>query len=114
MQPLVEITDGLLGTPDKVIMKARSPDLFPCYVQAYFEDKIKLTRNKIECGIDRVTVRTEDKKAIYDSDLFNYIKSLGKIECYLSNVPLQGDNELLFPLFAKYRFGWVVLAPLEV
>lgn len=110
---MIEVQDGLLVSEDKVMMKARCPELFPANIQAYFQDKEKISSKKIDFGIHKVRVLTESRRAVYDPKLILYVKSLGKIEYYLSNVPLQGDNELLFPLFAKYRFGWVVLAPLE-
>lgn len=109
---LKEIKDGLLSTESKEIMKARCPDLFPENIQAFFQDKERVKCDKIEFGIHRVIVRTEDRRAIFNSTLIDYIKSLGKIEYYLSNVKLPCEGEY-YPLFAKYKYGWVCAAPLE-
>lgn len=109
---LTEIKDGLLGTSDKVLMKARDPRLFPENIQAYFADKTKALPSKVYLGEDWVTVATKGKTSFFDTDMFEYIRTLGRVDCYLSNVPL--PNNEVYPLFVKYRYGWVVLAPLEV
>jgi hypothetical protein len=111
---LVEVKDGLLMSPDEVIMKAREPELFPDLIQNYFKDKDKVQYKKIEFGLDRVTVRFKDKNSVYDAAIFDYLKTLGRIDCYLSNVPLPGEEAPYYPLFARYRHGWVVVSPLGV
>lgn len=110
---LIEVKDGLLSTEDKVIMKARCPELFPDNIQEYFQDKEKVKENKIEFGLHKVTVWTEDKRAVFDSRFIDYVKSLGKIEYYLSNVMLPCEDGEYYPLFAKYKYGWCIVAPLE-
>lgn len=109
---LIEIKDGLLSSENKEIMKARCPELFPETIQAFFQDKEKVCSKKMEFGIYKVTVKTENKRAIFDSVLIDYIKSLGKIEYYLSNVPLPCEDGEYYPLFAKYKYGWCIVAPL--
>lgn len=114
MQDLIEVKDGLLASPDKSIMKARDPELFPDLVREYFRDKTKVRYNRIEIGLDRVKVKINDKVAVFDKDLFDYLQETGRIDCYLSNVPLPGEDVELYPLFAKYRWGWICLAPMVV
>jgi hypothetical protein len=111
----VEIKDGLLGAPKKhpVLMKARDPELFPENIQAYFQDKNKVQYKKIEFRLNKVIVRFKDKRSVYDAEIFSYLKDLGRIDCYLSNVPIPGDDVGYYPLFAKYKYGWVVISPLE-
>lgn len=113
MLEMTEVQDGLLSSPKKEIMKARCPELFPEQIQEYFNDKNKIRLNKIEIGIERVIVKDEDKKAVFDADFFTYLKTLGKIEYYLSNVRLPCDEGDYYPLLAKYKYGWVIISPLE-
>lgn len=110
---LKEVIDGLLVSPDKVMMKAREPGLFPENVRLYFSDKIKVSSKEIEAGLDKIIIRTSDKRAVFDSELFEYVKSHGRIDYFLSNIPLPGETGEFYPLFAKYKHGWVVLSPLE-
>lgn len=112
MQGLIEVRDGLLASPDNVIMKVRDPELFPELVREYFRDKTKVRYNRIEIGLDRVKVKINDRVAVFDKDLFDYLQGMGRIDCYLSNVPLQGEEVELFSLFAKYRWGWLCIAPM--
>lgn len=110
---MIEVQDGLLVSEDKVMIKARCPELFPANIQAYFQDKEKISSKKIDFGIHKVRVSTESRRAVYDPKLIWYVKSLGKIEYYLSNVKLPCEEGEYYTLFAKYKYGWVVLAPLE-
>lgn len=111
---LIEVKDGLLvSSPDKILMKARCPELFPENLQAYFNDKNKINCNKIDFGLEKVTVRDEDKRAVFNTDYFDYLKTLGKIEYYLSNVKLPYEDGDYYPLLAKYKYGWVMVSPLE-
>ena len=114
MHNLIEVTDGLLATPKRELMKARCPDLFPDYVKEYYDNREKIPNNAIEIGLERVTVKTADKKAVFDKIYFEYIQGLGLIKCYLSNVPLPGDDPELYPLIVRYKHGWCVLAPMVV
>lgn len=68
---------------------------------------------KIDFGIHKVRVSTESRRAVYDPKLIWYVKSLGKIEYYLSNVKLPCEEGEYYTLFAKYKYGWCVVAPLE-
>lgn len=115
MEPLcmIEVQDGLLVSENKVMMKARCPELFPANIQAYFQDKEKISSQNIDFGIHKVRVITESRWAVYDPKLIGYVKSLGKIEYYLSNVKLPCDEGEYYALFAKYKYGWCVVAPLE-
>ena len=110
---MIEVQDGLLVSEDKVMMKARCPELFPANVQAYFQDKEKISSQNIDFGIYKVRVITESRWAVYDPKLIWYVKSLGKIEYYLSNVKLPCKEGEYYTLFAKYKYGWCVVAPLE-
>jgi glutathionyl-hydroquinone reductase len=111
---LVEIKDGLLvSQPDKTLIKVRCPELFPGKIKKYFDDKNKICKNKIEIGIEKVIIKDADRKAVFNSDFFDYFKSLGKMEYYLSNVKLPCEDGDYYPLLAKYRYGWVMLSPLE-
>ncbi len=108
-----EIKDGLLISNDKVVMKARDPELFPEYIVPYFQSKERVQYKKIEFGLEKVTVKQGDRQAIFDIEKIKYMKELGRVDCFLSNVALPGGIET-YPLFVKYRFGWLVFAPLEV
>ena len=112
MVELREVKDGLLSSPDKEIMKGRSPELFPNYVQEYFSEKDKVSKKSIEHGIESVRVCTSERRAVFNSELFDYINDLGRVDYYLSRVPVPGEYPY-YPLIAKYKFGWVVLSPLE-
>jgi hypothetical protein len=110
---LKELKDGLLvSDPEAVIMKAREPALFPELVRECFSDKTKIQYKKIDFGLERVTVKSMGHKAVFNSEYVNYLKDLGRIEYYLSNIPLPGEIPT-YPLFAKYKYGWVVVSPLE-
>lgn len=111
---LIELQDGLLADKDKIIMKARDPELFPTEIQAYFVDKEKVQSKKIEFGVSKVVVKTADKRACFDPDLVDYVKELGRVNYFLSNVPLPGEDIGYYPLFAKYKHGWVCISPLGV
>jgi len=114
MEKMIEVEDGLLSTPNKVLMKARCPELFPDYVKEYINNAEKVQNRAIEIGLEKVKVRAGDKLAVFDKKYFEYIKGLGLTKCYLSSVPLPGNNPELYPLVVKYKHGWCVLAPLEV
>ena len=137
MPELIEIKDGLLADSDNVIMKAREPELFPCGVYGYFHDKTKVRyggserkkspgiREKIKSlffevpsgeiyrGVTTVTAMVDEKRAVFDAELFDYVDRLGIVECYLSNVPLPGEEHEYYPLFIKYVHGWVCMSPME-
>jgi len=113
MLNLVEIKDGLLSTPDNVVMKTRDPELFPVSIKAYFSDKSKLRKKEIDIGLSKIIVHSKDKRAVYDADIIDYIRDLGRVKYYLSNVPLPDDELVLYLLFAKYKHGWLCFAPLE-
>jgi len=113
MPGMVEVVDGLLASEDNVIMKARGPELFPENVRGYFQDKTKVLYRRIEKGLDTVTVKVNDKRAVFNVDLFNYADNIaGRVDYYLSNIPLPGEDGEYYPLFAKYRHGWVVISPM--
>lgn len=112
MDDMIEVKDGLLATPDKSLMKARDPVMFPERVQEYFEDVNKIKEIIINPEIRKIVITTSDKKAFFDPELFNYIYKLSPVGYYLSNVPLPGEGEY-YTLFAEYDHGWCVLAPLE-
>jgi hypothetical protein len=111
---LIEVKDGLLKTQgDNVLMKARDPELFPDTIKEFFRDKSKVQFKRIDFGLDKVTVRQGDKKSVYSTELIDYVKSLGRIDCYLANMPFTREVDT-FLLFVRYGHGWVVVAPLEV
>lgn len=111
---LVEVTDGLLSSPDKVIMKARCPELFPENVQEYLKNRSKMDSMIVEDKLKKVTIISEGRYSVFNTDYFDYIRRLESIEWFLSNVALPGEDDRYYPLIAKYKGGWVVLAPLEV
>ena len=114
MPEMIEVKDGLLASEDNVIMKARYPELFPENVRGYFQDKTKVLYRRIEKGLDKVIVKVNDKRAVFDADLFNYADNVdGRVDYYLSNVPLPGEDGAYYPLFAKYRYGWLCVSPME-
>jgi hypothetical protein len=137
MPEMIEKKDGLLADADNVIMKARSPELFPAGVYGHFHDKTKVLCSwierirspkiherierlifdipigEIDHGVTTVTVKVGEKRAVFDAELFDYVETLGIVDCYLSNIPLQGEEEEYYPLFVKYKFGWICLAPRE-
>jgi len=134
---LIEIKDGLLADADNVIMKAREPELFPCGVFGYFHDKTKVRcegnersqrygirekikslffevpRGEIYHGVTTVTVRVDERRAVFDAELFDYADKLGIVDCYLSNVALPGEEHEYYPLFIKYTNGWICMSPME-
>lgn len=136
MPEMIEVVDGLLASEDNVIMKARDPGLFPDGVRVYFEDKTKIKYTGIERttirkirdiitiavmdvpqgeiikGVTTVTVRDYSRRAVFDADLFNYADKLGIVDCYLSNIPLTGEESAYYPIFIKYRHGWLCIAPM--
>ena len=73
---MIEVQDGLLVSENKVMMKARCPELFPANIQAYFQDKEKISSQNIDFGIYKVRVITESRWAVYDPKLID-VKSLG-------------------------------------
>lgn len=137
MPELIELKDGLLADADNVIMKAREPELFPDQVLEYFHEKtkvvctgIKRTRSprirerikslifevpqgEINHGVTTVTVIVDGRRAVFDAELFDYVRMLGIVDCYLSNVPLPGEEHEYYPLFIKYVHGWVCMSPME-
>lgn len=110
---LIEVKDGLLATPDNALIKAREAELFPAKMTKYFQDKTKISYKKIDFGLEKITVKSGDKRAMFDAGLFNYAKELGRVDCYLSNVPLANAETECYPLFVKYKYGWVAISPLE-
>lgn len=137
MPELIEIKDGLLADADNVIMKAREPELFPVGVYGHFCYKTKVNctwiektrspkirerikrlifdipKGDIDHGVTTVTVKNDGKRAVFDAELFNYVEKLGIIECYISDIPLPGEEQEYYPLFIKYKHGWVCMAPRE-
>ncbi len=111
---LVEIKDGLLATPDKELMKARTPELFPDAIKEYLVDTERVQLTKIDIGLERVTVHTDNKTSVFKKEFFEYMQGLGVKEYYLSNIPLPGEGTELYPMIAKYKYGFCVIAPLEV
>ena len=137
MPELIEIKDGLLADADNVIMKAREPELFPDQVLEYFHEKTKVVctciertrsprirerikslifevpQGEINRGVTTVTVIVDGRRAVFDAELFDYARGLGIVDCYLSNVPLPGEEHEYYPLFIKYLRGWVCMSPME-
>lgn len=111
MPEMIEVVDGLLASEDNAIMKARDPELFPENVKEYFRDKTKVSKKMVLRGPGNVTVMTCDRMGIFDPDIFDYVSQLDIREYYMSNVQLPGEKEVLYPLFAKYKHGWVVIGP---
>lgn len=134
---MIEVKDGLLADAGNVIMKARSPELFPAQVIGYFNDKTKVKYSGIErtssprirerikrlvfdCpqgevnhGATTVTVIVDGRRSVFDAALFDYVDKLGIVDCYLSNVQLPGEDREYYPFFIRYTHGWVCLAPME-
>jgi len=110
---MVEIRDGLLSTPDKALMKARNVRLLPESIQAFYNDKEQVYLNNIYTGARKVSVKSETKLVEFDREFFEYLKDLGWVRYYLSNVPLPGEGAPLYPLVVTYKYGICVLAPLE-
>lgn len=110
---LIELKDGLLADVDNVIMKARDPELFPENVKEYFQDKTKIPEKNVRRGHGNVTVEAGNRVLIFDSDMFDYISKLGANEYYISNIPIPWERTRLYPMFAKYSYGWVCLCPME-
>ncbi len=116
---LIEIRDGLVSTQKNELMKARDVKLFPERIQKFFKDTDKVQFENIEIGLKKVTVRSNIsagvfKLSVFDTEFFEYIQDLGRVQYYLSNVPLPGESTDLYPLIAKYQHGWCILAPLAV
>lgn len=111
MPELIEIKDGLLADADNVIMKARGPGLFPDQVQEYFMDKTKVPEKMVLRGNGNVTVSDGERVGVFDPDIFDYVFRLDIKAYYMSNVQLPWEKEILYPLFAEYKHGWVVVAP---
>jgi len=111
---LVEIKDGLLATPKKELMKARAPELFPEIIQEYICNAEKIESNQMYIGIENITIRTETRTSVFKMEFYEYLRGLGVREYYLSNIPLPGENNRLYPLIAKYKYGVCVVAPVEV
>lgn len=114
MFELLELKDGLLSTPEKELIKARCPDLLPEFARGFFDSREKVVRKGIEIGLDNVTIRTGNKKAVFNKNYFDYVDGLERREYYLSNVPLPGEDVELYPLVVKYKYGVCVLAPVAV
>lgn len=137
MPDMIEVKDGLLASEDNVIMKARTPELFPDQVIEYFHEKTKvkctwierthsprlrerikrlifdIPTGEIDHGVTTITVKVDGRSAVFDAELFDYVDKLGIVDCYLSNVPLPGEEQEYYPLFIKYKHGWYCLAPME-
>lgn len=111
---LIEVTYGLLSSPDRVIMKAQCLDLFPPYVQEYIRDKSPVKCVVPEEKLNRITVLSDSGVAAFNNDYFEYISKLEYLKLFLSNVPLPGEDTPCYPLIAKHKGGYVVVAPLEV
>jgi hypothetical protein len=111
---LIEIKDGLLATPKRELMKARSLELFPETIQEYIRDAEKVEPTDIDICLDNVKLRTEGKTATFKKEFFEYLQGIGVKEYYLSNIPLPGENSELYPLIARYKYGLCVVAPVEV
>lgn len=115
MLPLVELSEGVLVTPDTPAMvKARSLDLLPKEILVHISDKTEIKNIVHECLLKRVTVVSDGKMAVFDMDYFEYINKLENTRLYLSNVSLPTNENPLHPLVAEYQHGWCVLAPLGV
>ncbi len=124
----IEVKDGLLTSPDNSIIKARDPNVFSDNIKKYFNRKIKISPREIEDRVWSVVVNTGRCCSRFDNKLFRYVENVvnskekskdllsfgEKTEWYLSEVPLDGYDTKYYPLFAKYKHGWVVLFPLEV
>jgi hypothetical protein len=110
---MIEEADGRLISSDKTLMKVREPDLFPEYLLPFFQSKDKVMSKNIDVGCERVVLFAGDRMGVFDTERFNYIKNVGRVECFLSSVSLPGEIET-YPLFVRYRWGWIVISPMEV
>jgi len=108
---MTEVKDGLLADADNVIMKARDPELFPENVKEYFMDKTKVSEKMVLRGPGNVTVAAGGRVGIFDPDIFDYVFRQGITGYYMSNVQLPWEKEVLYPLFAEYKHGWIAIAP---
>ena len=111
MPEMIEVKDGLLASEDNVIMKARGPELFPENIKAYFRNKTRVPEKMVLSGPGNVTVINGNRVGIFDRDIFDYVSRLEIKEYYMSNVKLPWEKDVLYPLFAKYKHGWLVIAP---
>lgn len=111
---LIEIKDGLLATPRRELMKARSLELFPEAIQEYIRDSEKVKPTQIDVKLDSVTLRSGERVATFKKEFFEYLQGIGAKEYYLSNIQLPGETSAMYPLIAKYKYGLCVIAPMEV
>lgn len=123
---LIEVKDGLLTSQDNSIIKARDSTVFTGNLLKYFNNKRKIAPGDIKDRIWSVAVNAGRSCSYFDNKLFRYVQDVvnseenkgflhrEKIEWYLSEVPLDGYDTEYYPLFAKYKHGWIVLSPLEV
>ena len=110
---MIEVEDGLLVSDCKAVVKARTKDYFPASVSVYFNGR----RNeviKMEKGLERVSIITNDNHSEFDKDLINYVTQHEILEYTLADVELPGESIPCYILFAKYEFGIIAVFPMEM
>jgi hypothetical protein len=109
---MIEVEDGLLVSDCSAVVKARSLDLFPVQVRSYFAKRNEVI--KMEKGIERVSIITENNHSEFDKDLIEYVTQHEILEYTLADVELPGEGLPCYILFAEYEYGIIAVFPMEM